>query len=155
MFFILSQSTCWEIFQERSEVGLAWWCNFKRKHEGSLEIASSAGNNIIFLGWMYFLSQEILWACFQSLHSFPWTKTIKIFTRNFFVAEPYNAACRSLCWWFDRSRARATSVRPSRTTQGKGGAKTSLFHKRPEKGWLSLVTEHIEDKHELPQKWGW
>lgn len=40
-----SQPTCREILPEGCTVGLAWWCNFKRKHEGSVEIASSAGND--------------------------------------------------------------------------------------------------------------
>lgn len=60
-----SQPTCREILPEGCTVGLAGWCNFKRKHEGSVEIASSAGNDctpsLYFLGSVSPLSKHSQW----------------------------------------------------------------------------------------------
>lgn len=57
-FLIPLQPPCWEIFQERCTTGLARGCNFKGKHESSLEITPSSG----------FVENFVLWSNYISLH---------------------------------------------------------------------------------------
>ena len=51
-WLMLFQSTCWKVLQARSKVGLARGGGLTREHEGSLEIASSAGtllSDVVYL----------------------------------------------------------------------------------------------------------
>jgi hypothetical protein len=93
------QSTCWKILQARSKVGLARGGGFTREHEGSLEVASSAGT---------FLS-DVLIIAFANWHLIDGHAFRKVLIIAIH-AEPCNATCWSFCWRSYWSSSRTSSV---------------------------------------------